>query len=239
MSGERMLAAEFPVEVQARHVLSVIGSGERTFSAIASRCGADDKPLPAGSLSHALRTLTHKRLVAVDTPLSTKPGDRDRRYRVADPYLRLWLAFFERGIAEVERGRGSRVAAAVERGWASWRGRAVEPLVREALGRLLPDDAWPHAHEIGGWWPRTNNPEIDLVAADRSPAREIVFAGSIKWHERAPFGGRDLAALARDALAIPGADGDTQLVAVSRSGFDVTDCAATFGAEELVDAWAP
>lgn len=238
VSGERMLAAEFPVELQARHVLSVIGSGERTFTAIGTKCGPDGNPMPAASLTNALRTLTHKRLVAVDTPLSAKPGDRDRRYRVADPYLRLWLAFFERGIAEVERGRGRRVADAVERGWTSWRGRAVEPLVREALGRLLPDDQWPQAHEIGGWWPRTNNPEVDVVAADRVPARRIVFAGSIKWHERAPFGSRDLADLARDASAIPGADSDTALVAVSRAGFDVTDCAAAYGPEELVEAWA-
>ncbi|MFI9584745.1 DUF234 domain-containing protein [Streptomyces sp. NPDC052236] len=118
----------------------------------------------------------------------------------------------------------------VDRGWTSWRGRAVEPVVREALRRLLPDERWPDAREIGGWWPRTNNPEADLVAADRSPARKLSFAGSIKWLERGAFGARDLAVLARDAQVVPGADAGTPLVAVSRSGFAVEGLAAAYGA---------
>lgn len=239
VSGERALAAEFPTALQARHVLSVIGAGERTFSTIAAKVGAVDKPLAPGTLNPVLKTLTDKRLIAVDEPLSAKPGNRDRRYRVADPYLRLWLAFLDRGISEVERGRGDRLAATVERSWTSWRGRAIEPVIREALGRLLPDDEWPDAHEIGGWWPRSNNPEIDLVAADRVPARRVSFVGSIKWLESAPFGQRDFAALARDAHAVPGAEVDTRLVAVSRSGFAVDALSAMYGPEQLIDAWQP
>ncbi|WP_338686516.1 DUF234 domain-containing protein [Streptomyces acidiscabies] len=237
VSGERALAAEFPTSLQARHVLSVIGSGERTFGTIAAKAGAMDRPLPPGSLNPVLRTLADKRLVAVDTPLSVRAGDRDRRYRVADPYLRFWLAFLERGIPEIERGRGRIVAEAVERGWASWRGRAIEPVVRESLGRLLPDSTWPQVREVGGWWPRTNNPEVDLVGADRAPAREIGFVGSVKWYEHGAFDQRALAALARDALAVPGADAGTPLVAVSRSGFSVDGLAGTYGPERLMEAW--
>ncbi|WP_244190447.1 hypothetical protein [Streptomyces caeruleatus] len=74
--------------------------------------------------------MADKRLIAVDTPRPTRPGDRDRRHRVADSYVRFWLAFLEQGIAETERGRGRLVAEAVERGWTSWRGRAIEPVVR-------------------------------------------------------------------------------------------------------------
>jgi hypothetical protein len=237
VSGERVLAAEFPAALQARHVLSVIGSGERTFGTIAAKAGSSGRPLQPGSLNAALRTLADKRLIAVDTPLSTRPGDRDRRYRVADPYLRFWLAFLERGIPEIERGRGRIVAEAVERGWTSWRGRAIEPVVRESLARLLPDRTWPQVREVGGWWPRTNNPEVDLVGADRSPAREIAFVGSIKWHERGPFDHRALASLARDAMAVPGADEDTPLVAVSRCGFAVDGLVSAYGPERLMEGW--
>ncbi len=238
VSGERMLAAEFPTALQARQVLSVVGSGERTFGTIAAAAGSAGRPLPPGSLNPALRTLADKRLIAVDTPLSARPGDRDRRYRVADPYLRFWLAFLEGGIPDVERGRGRVVAERIERGWASWRGRAIEPVVRDALGRLLPDERCPEVREVGGWWPRTNNPEVDLVGADRpAPARRIGFVGSIKWQENAPFDRRALAALARDALAVPGADGDTPLVAVARGEVTVDGLAATYGPDELMAAW--
>jgi hypothetical protein len=78
---------------------------------------------------------------------------------------------------------------------------------------------------------------VDLVGADRSPAREIGFVGSIKWHARGSFDHRALAALARDALAVPGADEDTPLVAVSRCGVTVDGLAATYGPEQLMGAW--
>lgn len=238
VSGERSLAAEFPAALQARHVLSVIGSGERAFTNIARGAGTSDGPLGAGTVNPILHELVRKRLVTADAPLSSKAGDRDRRYRVTDPYLRLWLAFLDEGISEVERGRGALVAEAIERRWTSWRGRAIEPVIREALSRLLPDEQWPKAREIGGWWPRNNNPEVDLVGADRVPAREISFIGSIKWLESSPFDAHDYAALARDAQAVPGALGDTPLIAVSRSGFKVDALAAAYGPEQLIQAWA-
>lgn len=70
----------------------------------------------------------------------------------------------------------------IERSWTTWRGRAVEPLIRESLLRLMPNDEWPETEAIGGWWNRQNNPEIDLIGADREPvARQVSFVGSVKW----------------------------------------------------------
>jgi len=50
---------------------------------------------------------------------------------------------------EIERGRGDLTPARVRENRASWRGRAVEPLVREALARLLPDGRLPPAPVVG------------------------------------------------------------------------------------------
>ena len=239
VSGERILAAEFPTALQARRILTTIGSGERTFTNIARAAGTPDAALAAGTVNPLLRELARKRLIAVDVPLSAKPGDRDRRYRVADPYLRLWLSFLGEGISDVERGQGATVAQNIERSWTSWRGRAIEPVIRDALARLLPDDQWPQTRHVGGWWPRTNNPELDLVGTDRAPARTIDFVGSITWLENSPFDARDFAALARDAQAVPGTDTDTKLIAVSRSGCTVDALAAHYGPDQLIAAWAP
>jgi len=71
-------------------------TGERTFSTIANRAGAGT-PIPSGTLSPILANLIAMRVVAVDLPLSTRPGAKNKRYRVADPYLRFWLAFLQRG----------------------------------------------------------------------------------------------------------------------------------------------
>ena len=237
MAGELSLLGEYPEASLSRAVLEAVGNGERTYSGIATRVGAAS-PVSSGSLSPILSTLVDKRVLAVDH-LSTRPDTRNRRYRVADSYLRFWLAFLQRGIPEIERGRGELVLTRIERSWSTWRGRAVEPVVRESLARLLPSDDWPDTWAVGGWWNRQNNPEIDLVGGDREPVAEhIHFVGSVTWLETQPFGRRDYDALARDMLAVPGVEPDTAVVAVSRNGIDGNiPLAASWGPEDLLDAW--
>lgn len=239
MAGELSLLGEVPDASHSRSALEAIGTGERTFSTIANRIGVGN-PIPSGTLTPILNTLTAKHLVAVDNPLATRPDTKNKRYRIEDPYLRFWLAFLQRGIAEVERGRGDLVATRIEQSWQSWRGRAVEPVIRAGLERLLPDERLPAAEVVGGWWNRQNNPEIDLVGADRAQpaATRIAFTGSIKWLETEPFGRRDLETLLAGSMSVPGRDYTTPLVAVSRSGVEEglpVTCA--FGPEEILAAW--
>jgi uncharacterized protein len=239
MAGELSLLGEVPEPSHSRSTLEAIGAGERTFSTIANRVGVGD-PIPSGTLAPILNTLTAKRIVAVDTPLATRPDTKNKRYRIDDPYLRFWLAFLQRGIAEVERGRGDLVATRIERSWPSWRGRAVEPVIRASLERLLPDDRLPGAEVVGGWWNRQNNPEIDLIGADRErpAATRIAFTGSVKWLETEPFGQRELESLLAGSMSVPGRDHTTPLVAVSRSGVEEgLPLAASFGPDEIIAAW--
>lgn len=232
VSAERALAAEFPVEVQARRVLGAIGSGERTYSLIGREVGE----IPSGSLSRALQTLTAKRLVEAAVPLSTRPS-RETRYLIADPYLRFWLAFLGPHLDEIERGRGDLVLARIESSWASWRGRAIEPVIRQALRRvpagMLPDGT----NVVGGYWTRTNDPEIDLVGADRAPiAKRITVVGSIKWLEGRGFDAHDLARLAIHRAQLPGADDTTPLLAVTRTG-TAEGGVRVLGPDDLLAAW--
>ncbi|MCI4064546.1 ATP-binding protein [Micromonospora sp. R77] len=232
VSGERALAAEFPPQSQAALVLRAIGSGERTFSSIARAAGG----MSQASLIRALRLLADKRIVDVVLPLSTQPS-RETRYLIADPYLRFWLSFLGPWLPEIERGRGDLTLARITSSWTAWRGRAIEPVVRESLRRLpaglLPEEA----AVIGGYWTRTNDPEIDLVGADRAPvARSITFVGSIKWLEHGPFDTHDLGRLLLHRSRLPGADERTGLVAVSRSGRAV-EGVTLLTPEDLLTAW--
>ncbi|MEV0729513.1 DUF234 domain-containing protein [Polymorphospora sp. NPDC050346] len=233
VSAERSLAAEFPSQVQARTVLSAIGSGERTFGNIARASGE----LAATSLQRSLSALTDKRLVVGELPLSTAPS-KERRYRITDPYLRFWLRFIAPNMPEIERGRGDLTLERIRRGWTSWRGRAVEPLIRDALARILPDGQLPVAGTIGGYWTRTNDVEIDIVGADRGPvARELLFVGSIKWLDRDTFDVRDLTALQRQRDRLTSEP--LPLVAVSRGGVSCPGVDASYGPEQLIAAWRP
>ena len=239
MAGRLSTMSEFPEPTLARATLEAIGSGERTFSTIAAKAGGGAQLLP-GTISPLLNSLLTRRVVALDLPLSTRLDDKNKRYRIDDSYLRFWLSFLQEGIAEAERGRGDLVLARVERSWNSWRGRAVEPLVRDSLARLLPEQRWPATNAIGAWWNRQNNPEIDLVGADRSPAAsQVHFVGSIKWWENQRFAAKDYAKLLRDAKFVPGADDDVPLVVVSRSGVEEkTPLGSIWGPEDIVAAWS-
>ncbi len=234
VSGTRVLDAEFPEATQARAVLRAIGGrGERTWSGILRSSGVS-----GNSLERALALLAEKRVVAADEPLSTRAASKDRRWRIADPGLRFWLALVEPALADIDRGRPDLAAARYDAAMPAWRGRAVEPVVRDALARLLPDEQWPDAVAVGGWWPRSNVPEIDIVAADARPARRIAFAGTIKWRATRGVTTAEIDDLARAAVSVPGIGAATPLVAVCPAGA-VSDprLARTWTADDLLGAW--
>ena len=231
--GRNVLAAEFPAEIQARHVLNAVGAGDRTNKSIASRAGLQAAPL-ARSLQFLRET---KRIVAADHPVSARPA-REPRYRVADSYLRFWLRFIEPALPDIARGRPDLALHRIRESWVDYRGRAVEPFIHESLERLAPEDPrLAGVAVVGGYWTRTGDLEVDVVGVDRWPdARRVAVVGSIKWRERSPFNRGDLAALAAHRSKVPGAD-QAALIVVSRSGTTVQDVDATYGPAELIAAW--
>ncbi|GAA4074015.1 ATP-binding protein [Nonomuraea soli] len=225
VSAELSLSAEFPPEAQAREVLHAIGAGERSFVNIARASGG----IAHSTLTRATAVLTAKGIVSADLPVSLRPS-KERRYRITDAYLRFWLHFLRPHLAEIERRRGDLTLRRIASQWSSWRGRAVEPLIREAVARLAPD-----AGVVGSYWTRSNEVEIDIVGADRGPiAKELTFVGSIKWLESA-FDRHDFAALAAHRAALT--DQAVPLMGVSRGGFSCDGLDVVYGAEELLRAW--
>lgn len=228
--GERSLSAEFPAALAARDALEAIGAGERTFTGILRRAGVSNK-----TLETTLATLTAKRLVDRSLPYSAQPRPRLARYLVADPYLRFWLRFIRRGIPALERGRGDVVLRDIRDSWAAFAGRAIEPLVRDAVQALLPDPRLGGAEFVGSFWNRDNSVEVDLVGGRRQTGSDVVdFAGSIKWRHRGDFDRRDLARLIQQQALVPGADEETRLIGVSRGGFSVEDLDVRLTPEDLL-----
>ena len=233
----RILVSEFESALQAERVIEAIGHGESAYNRIQARSG-----VKGNTLTDALDVLIEKKgLVAKDLPYAVPPGRKAAKYTVADPYLRFWLRFVGPHLDELSRGRSDLVVGRIERDWATYRGRAVEPLVRRALERLLADPAASarlgSARHVGAWWRRDHSVEVDLVGGDRPEPTRIGFVGSIKWRERGRFSGADLERLEASRADVPGAEG-AKLVAVSRSGFAKGLAAdARFGPDELLAAW--
>lgn len=141
-------------------------------------------------------------------------------------------------LPDIERGRPDVAVARYEQNFPTWRGRAVEPIVRNALRQLLPNRKWPDVDQIGGWWTRTGDLEVDLVGADRRPAKRIGFVGTIKWRESRPLDHHDVDELARDAIQIPGVGAGTPLVGVCPAGGEDARLAQVWTADDLLSAWS-
>ncbi|HEY2281377.1 MAG TPA: ATP-binding protein [Streptosporangiaceae bacterium] len=231
---EAALLAEFPAPDVTRRVIEAVGGGNRTHGNIAAEAGSRAGAVPSGTLTPILHRLVEdKHVLAIDEPLSVRPT-KPALYRVADTSLRFYLAIGRSAHELSRRGRVTPAAELIKRRWTSWRGRAVEPTIQEALSIAAADLPWPEAAVVGGWWNRAFDPEIDLIGADRMPvASKLFYAGSIKWLDR-PFGASDLTALQRGAPQVPGFDpGRTAPIGVSRAGF--TDAATT----SLALCWLP
>ncbi len=233
----RIMSSEFPHDSQAKAVIEAIGHGEASYGRIQARSG-----VKGNTLNDALDLLgEQKRLVTRELPYAAPPGKKAPKYIVTDPYLRFWLRFVGPHMDELSRGRPDLVIGRIERDWGAYRGRAVEPLVRTALERLLDDPPLTRklggARQVGAWWRRDHSVEVDLVGGDRPEPTAIGFVGSVKWRERGRFSGGDLAELARQRALVPGAEA-AKLVAVSRSGFEKgLEADAIFGPDELLSAW--
>ncbi|HEU5157683.1 MAG TPA: ATP-binding protein [Streptosporangiaceae bacterium] len=243
---EAALLAEFPNPDLSRRVLEAIGAGDRTYANVAATAGSRAGALPSGTLSPLLHTLTaEKQILAVEAPLSTRRG-RPALYRVADSNLRLYLGMLRAVQEQARRGRPEAGFRLIERRWTAWRGRAVEPIVRQslelaALSERLP---WPDVEAVGGWWNRQFDPEIDLVGADHAPvAGKICFVGSIKWLA-GPLDRHDLIAVRRAITQVPGYDpATTGLVVASLSGLgtdvDRRSVDLLWRPQDIIESWLP
>ena len=234
--GERMLAAEFPADLKAQSVIKAIGSGERTFSGILQHSDVGQT-----ALSDILDAMeTKKRVIDKTLPYSAKPHPKLSRYYVSDSYLRFWLRFIEGNITTVQRGRGDVVLAGIKKSWLSYQGRAIEPIIRRGIENLLPDRRFREALFVGGYWNRDSSIEVDLVGGrEANTTAKVDFIGSIKWHDKSAFDRDDLAELNSNRSEIPGVNGDTRLVGVSRTGFNVAGLDLELGADDVLEAYRP
>lgn len=246
-TGRLILDSEFGGNSQARSILSVLGDGFRKRADI-----SDDTGIDGSNIKRPLDFLVgEKRVVVARRPLSTVRS-RDTRYEIVDPYLRFYMRFIDRFRGEIERGRGRVVVPLIMRDWSTYSGRAIEPIIRNALDELLPDERFGDATAVGAYWVDRDgrggdggrkSVEVDLIGADRRepPVKRMTFIGSIKWRARQAMLKRDHSSLIAAASTIPGVvPSDVRTAAVSRSGFE-SEAADAFDvsldADDVLRAW--
>lgn len=240
VTGQRTLDAEFRAEVGARAVLEAIGAsevGHATFSTAVANLAGDPRST-ATAITRALPQLTSdKRIVAIDTPVGAAPTTKLRRYRISDPYLRFWFRFVSPHLPDMARGRADLAVDDFRRGYSTWRGKAIEPIVHDGLNRMAANT--PSLHDVvtvGAWWDRAGRHEFDVVAADSRGAAAVV--GTVKWRPARPVTNAEIAeaAVAREVLRVP----DAKLVVVCPAGVKGSaPVDLVVDAQMLLEAFAP
>ena len=239
VTGQRMLDAEFRDAEQARAVLEAIGAvevGPATFSSAVTQLGGDDS-YAGTAVSRALPTLVEdKQVVAIDIPVGAPAKSKLRRYRIVDPYLRFWFRYCRPHLADMARGRADLAVARFERDFASWRGMAIEPVVREAVSRLAATDPRLNGVErVGAWWDRTSQHEFDVVGASRDGT--VALLGSVKWRAGRPISSAEARALAAGRAVVPRAAGARLLAVCPAGALDDAEMDVVLGADELIAAF--
>lgn len=234
----RIMSSEFAASLSARAVIEAIGHGETAHGRIQQRSGVS-----GNTLTDALGVLVDvKQMVERRVPYAVPPGKKLVRYTVSDPYLRFWLRFVRPSMAEIARGRGDLAVGRILRDWNTYRGRAIESVVREALERLLVEPSTAarlgEAAVVGTYWTRNHQIEVDLVGGDAVTPQRLGFVGSIKWHATEPFTVAERRTLVDHRAGVPGA-ADARLVVVSRTGVEEgVEADLVLGPDEIVAAWS-
>ena len=240
-TGRLILDAEFPDAPAASHILSTIGaddSGHPRFSELLPVANDPTEAKTAQTaLTRALALLSGpKSLVEKETPAWGSDATRLRRYRVSDPYLRFWFRYVDKYVDLMFRGRSDIPIDHFTRDWSNWRGRSVEPVVRDSILRLAPTDPdFTGVEQVAPWWSRDGQTEIDVVAATAS---ETAVIGTIKWRSTRGVTDRDMLALAKVAGQVPRSS-HARLAAICREGERPAGADVLLTADDLVAAWRP
>lgn len=169
--GSIYLSNEFRAEAPAyTEILRSVAAGATKWNEIQA---AVSSPISA-----YMKRLEDFQILTRVCPLNEKPSSRQVRYGIADPYFRFWLRFidplsFKTFIAS---HRWEEVQAKVRNALPDFLGRTLEDWFRRSA---IEDGPW---FEVGGWWDRKGENEIDLVAADSSEKR-LLF-GEVKLNPK-------------------------------------------------------
>jgi len=191
-------------------ILRAIASGATQYNEIATRAG-----LASGNLSPRLTRLEQLGYVTTWKPLA--PGGRERRasYRIADPYFRFFFRYVFPNRSRLDRGRVDEVADELLADLDNLMGRAFEDCCRTWVGRYADERTVGASEELGSWWSRDGQVEIDVVGVAKG---RCTFLGSCKWTRTA--GVHVLDELREAQAALGGKAATARLAIFARSGFD-------------------
>ena len=144
-------------------ILSSIAVGHTRFSEIGNDLGME--------IGTYMANLGERyELIARTMPLFAKKGGKNSAYHIEDCFFRFWFRFVFKYQALISLGRWQQLREVVRREFATFSGYALERYFQWKLA------AETTCTEMGPWWDRKGENEIDLVCED-------ALAGTIDFFE--------------------------------------------------------
>ena len=150
--GTELLVSEFGRDYGTYFsILQLIAGGMTTQSEIDSIIGKN-----TGAYLNNLHV--DYTFISKNTPILSKPGARNIKWQIDDPFLRFWFRFVYPYQGLIESNRTELLVQYVSDNYAQFTGRTLE--------RLFHDRMWQSGQytRIGNWWDKKGEQEIDMVA---------------------------------------------------------------------------
>ncbi len=223
--AERVLSKDAPLYDDPRHLLRegegirepgtylsimrAIAGGATRHNEIAQQAG-----LAPNSLSPKLDRLEDLGYVERCFPIDLDGRQERVGYHVSDPYFRFWFRYLAGNRSRLERRRVTEVLNEILADMDGVMGWAFEQCCRRWAGVYADDAAVGAPKEVGSWWSRDGQVEIDVVGVAR---HRYVLLGSCKWRR---FVQEEVLDALRDHQAVLGGQAATaKLVLFAREGF--------------------
>ena len=157
--GKTVLVEEFGRDYGTYFaILSGIASGRTTFAELKNLLGTDI----GGYLTKLERDYS---IISQTQPIFERSRTKNCHYRIDDCFFRFWFRFVYRNQPMIELGRFKEIRSLVTRDIDVFSGYSLE---RYFLWKFTEDTAYT---QMGGWWDRKGENEIDLVCEDEINGR--------------------------------------------------------------------
>jgi len=187
--AERILAKDSSLYDDPRHLLRE-GEGIRdpgTYLAILGAVAkgathhneiAQQANVPTGNLLRKLERLEDLGYILPRYPLAADGHEDRSSYQIADPYFRFWFRYVANNRSRLEAGRVDQVRDEILADLDNIMGSSFEQCCRRWLGTYAEQDSIGAPQQIGSWWSRNGQIEVDVVGVRK---HRYVLVGSCKW----------------------------------------------------------
>jgi uncharacterized protein len=154
-------------------ILRAVAEGATRNNEIANRCS-----LTSDNAARKLGRLEELGYLELRAPLAPKERGRRSIYRISDPYFRFWFRYVFPNRSRLDQGRVDEVLAEVLGDLDNYMGPAFEDCCRQWVGAYADEDSVGANREVGAWWSRDGQVEIDIVGLRKT---RYGLLGSVKW----------------------------------------------------------